>query len=266
MAKLQGAIFFYPQLINFFLFFITFNCNFYLPMMKQLLMLGFFFLSMEITCAEQGEVIDSHDNLQTTINQTIRIPLRVKNTTDKPQFYVIRKVKGDLGDTQKGYFCLNNRCLDASIEEFSKRVEPGETLFELYYTLESGIQSAQTTLKFEYFPKGNTQATQEKNVTVVVEEHPTRTHVFQSKEITMYDVYPNPIQFQAFIDYKLQSELAKAKIVIHNILGKNMGEYELTTSETRVKIEVDDLLSGVYFYTLYLDNNGILTRKLIVRK
>ncbi len=235
-------------------------------MLKQLLLLGFFVLSVGIVCAQHGEAIDPHDNIQTTINQTVRIPLRVKNNTDKPQFYVIRKVKGDLGDTQKGYFCLNNKCLDATIEEFSKRVEPGETLFELYYTLESGIQSTQTTLKFEYFPKGNAQVALEKNVTVVVEERPSRTYVFQSKEITMYDIYPNPIQFQAFIDYKLQSESVKAKIVIHNILGKNMGEYELTTSETRVKIEVDDLLPGVYFYTLYLDNNGILTRKLMVRK
>jgi hypothetical protein len=121
-------------------------------------------------------------------------------------------------------------------------------------------------LRFEYFPKGNAQAVQEKNVTVVVEERPTRTYVFQSKEITMHDVYPNPIQYQAFIDYKLHSESVKAKIIIHNILGKNMGEYELNTTENRLKIEVDDLLPGVYFYTLYLDNNGILTRKLMVRK
>ncbi|MBI3220573.1 MAG: T9SS type A sorting domain-containing protein [Bacteroidetes bacterium] len=235
-------------------------------MLKQLLLLSFFVFSSGMICAQQGETIESHDNLQTTFNQTVRIPLRVKNTTDKPQFYVIRKSKGDLGDTQKGYFCLNNHCLDASIEEFSKRIEPGETLFELYYTLESGIQSGQTSLKFEYFPKGNAQAAQEKNVTVVVEERPTRTYVFQSKEITMYDIYPNPIQFQAFIDYKLHNESVKAKIMIHNILGKNMGEYELTVAETRLKIEADDLLPGVYFYTLYLDNNGILTRKLIVRK
>lgn len=234
-------------------------------MLKQLLVLGFFVLLSGDLFA-QVEFQESHDNLLTTINQTLRIPVRIKNTSDKAQFYVIRKVKGELGDTQKGYFCLGNKCLDSSIEEFSKRLEPGETLYELYYTLESGIQATQVALKFEYFPKGNTQATQEKNVMVVVEERPTRTHVFQSKEITMHDVYPNPIQYQAFIDYKLHSESVKAKIIIHNILGKNMAEYELTTSESRVKIEVDDLLPGVYFYTLYLDNNGILTRKLMVRK
>ncbi len=235
-------------------------------MLKQLLLLGFFAFSGGWIYAQPGETIDLVDNFQTTFNQTIRIPIRVKNTSDKPQFYVIRKSKGELTDTQKGYFCLGNQCLDASIEEFSKRIEPGETLFELYYTLESGIQSTQTSLKFEFFQKGNAHAVQEKNVLVVVEERPTRTYVFQSKEIIMHDIYPNPVQYQAFIDYKLHSETIKAKIVIHNILGKIMGEYELASSENRLKIEADDLQSGVYFYTLYLDNNGMFTRKLIVRK
>ncbi len=235
-------------------------------MLKQLLLLGFFFLSSCWVYAQSGEANEAHDTFQTTYNQLLRIPIRVKNTSDKPLFYVIRKVKGELGDTQKGYFCLNNRCLDASIEEFSKRLEPGETLYELYYTLESGIQSSQSTLRFEYFPKGNVQAMQEKSVTVVVDERPLKTYVYQSKEITLHDIYPNPIQDQAFIDYKLHSETVKAKISIHNILGKVMGEYDLTVTETRIKIEADNLVPGVYFYTLYLDNNGILTRKLIVRK
>ncbi|MFN7603180.1 MAG: T9SS type A sorting domain-containing protein, partial [Bacteroidota bacterium] len=79
-------------------------------------------------------------------------------------------------------------------------------------------------------------------------------------------VYPNPVQDQAFIDYKLHTETVKAKIVVHNVLGKAMGDYELAFDDTRVKIQADDLVPGIYFYTVYLNNNGILTRKLIVRK
>jgi hypothetical protein len=45
-----------------------------------------------------------------------------------------------------------------------------------------------------------------------------------------------------------------------------MGDYDLPASETRVKIQADELISGVYFYTVYIDNSGVLTRKLIVRK
>ncbi|MBK8291991.1 MAG: T9SS type A sorting domain-containing protein [Flammeovirgaceae bacterium] len=90
--------------------------------------------------------------------------------------------------------------------------------------------------------------------------------LFQSKDITIHDVYPNPVQDHAFIDYQLHNENVKAKLVIHNILGRPLDEYELNSSETRAKIQTEEYTSGIYFYTLYLDNNGILTRKLIIRK
>lgn len=235
-------------------------------MIKHLLFLIAFVLSSEYLVSQHLEVLEGHESFQATYNQLLRIPIRVKNNTDKPQFYVIRKVKGEIGDTQKGYFCLSNNCLESSIEEFSKKIEPGETLQDLYYTFESGLQQAQTTIKFEYFPKGNTHEIQTKSVSILVEEKPNKTFVFQSKEITIHDIYPNPVQDQAFIDYKLHSDFVKAKISIHNVLGKTIADYDLPFSETRLKLSADDLLPGVYFYTVYLNNSGILTRKMMVRK
>lgn len=100
-----------------------------------------------------------------------------------------------------------------------------------------------------------------------VEEKTTRSFVFQTRDITVHDVYPNPVtDQQAYLDYRLADEGIKAKVVIHNILGSPVGEYEMNASETRVKIQSDELSSGVYFYTIYLDNIGVLTRKLVVRK
>jgi len=36
--------------------------------------------------------------------------------------------------------------------------------------------------------------------------------------------------------------------------------------ENKIKISTDELPAGVYFYTVYLNNSGVLTRKLVVRK
>ncbi|MBI3482830.1 MAG: T9SS type A sorting domain-containing protein, partial [Bacteroidetes bacterium] len=57
-----------------------------------------------------------------------------------------------------------------------------------------------------------------------------------------------------------------AKIIVHNILGRSMSEYELPIDDTRIKMVVDDFAPGVYFYTLYVNNTGVLTRKIMVRK
>ena len=152
------------------------------------------------------------------------------------------------------------------MDEFSKRVEPGETLSNLNYTLETGLVTGQITFRFEFFLRGNPLERIEHNVNVTIDERQARALVFQSREITIHDVYPNPVADQAFIDYKIHNENIKAKVVIHNILGKSMGEYELPYLETKVKILTEDLAPGIYFYSIYLDNEGVLTRKLIVRK
>jgi hypothetical protein len=216
--------------------------------------------------AQGFDLVDHQETYQAAVSETVRIPLKIKNTTDKPQFYIIRKGNNDLGGTQKGYFCLDKNCLEAGIDEFSKRIEPGETLSGLYYSLETGLITGQNNLKFEIFIRGNPQGLIQHQVNVNIDEHRAKSFVFQSKDITIQDVYPNPVTDQAFIDYKIHNESVKAKVVIHNILGSSIGDHELPNSENRIKITTDDLTSGIYFYTVYLDNNGVLTRKLIVRK
>ena len=216
--------------------------------------------------SQSFEWMDRTEAINSSISQTIKIPIKIKNTTDKAQFYIIRKGNNDLGGTQKGYFCLDKNCLEAGIDEFSKRIEPGETLSGLYYSLETGLITGQNSLKFEIFVRGNPQGLLHHQVNINIDEHRAKSFVFQSKDITIQDVYPNPVTDQAFIDYKIHNESMKAKVVIHNILGSSIGDYELPNSESRIKITTDDFTSGVYFYTVYLDNNGVLTRKLIVRK
>jgi hypothetical protein len=212
------------------------------------------------------DLIDKQENFQAGVGETLRIPLKIKNTSDKPQFYIIRKVQSDLTSTQKGYFCLDKKCLETSITEFSKRIEPGETIQQLVYTVESGMLSGQSSVKFQVFPKGSPNEIIEYSVLIAINEKTEKPVLFQSKDITIQDVYPNPVQDHAFVDYRIHNENVKAKLVIHNILGKPMNEFNLPTSETRVKLQTEEFTSGIYFYTLYLDNNGVLTRKLIVRK
>lgn len=235
--------------------------------MARRLIVLFFALTASLTSLAQAfEWADRQDNLQAGVGQTIRIPIRIRNTSDKPQFYVIRKAQGDLSSNQKGYFCLGDDCLDPGIDQFSKRIEPGETLANLFYTVETGLVTTVNTLRFEVFPKSSPALSMEQSVSIAVDEKPARSLVFQSKDISIHDVYPNPIVDQAFIDYRIYNEQLKAKVVIHNILGVAVGNYEMPVFENRVKIQADEFTSGVYFYTLYLDNVGVLTRKMVVRK
>ena len=223
------------------------------------------FLAAGTAFGQGFEIVDRQETYQAIISETIQIPLRIRNTTDKAQFYVIRKSSSEMGSSQKGYFCLGRNCLEQGTDEFTKRVEPGQTV-DLYYTLETGLVTGLANLRFEVFLRGNPQHAVEHNVGVQINEKRETNSVFRSKDITIHDVYPNPVTDQAFIDYNIHNESIKAKVVIHNILGRTMNETELPVFETKIRLSAEELTTGIYFYTLYLDNDGVLTGKLIVRK
>ncbi len=212
------------------------------------------------------DLLDRQESFQTTIGETLRIPLKIKNGSEKAQFYVVRKVQSELSTTQKGYFCLDKNCLETGITEFSKRLEPGETIQQLAFVVESGMVTGLSTVKFQVFPRSHPQDVVEYSVIINVLEKTEKPVLYQSKDITIQDVFPNPVQDHAFVDYRIHNENITAKLMIHNILGRPLNEVELPTSETRVKLQTEEFTSGIYFYTLYVDNNGVLTRKLIIRK
>jgi Secretion system C-terminal sorting domain len=234
--------------------------------MKRFLLLVFVLTTGLAASAQSLEWVDRQEHFQAGLGQTLRIPIRIKNTSDKVQFFIIKKAQGDVGSNQKAYFCVGDECLDPNVDQFSKRIEPGETISNLYFTVEAGLSTTQNSFRFEVFPKGNPTLGIEHSFSLSVDEKPLKSLVFQSKDITIHDVYPNPVVDQAYIDYRIHNEFIKAKVVIHNILGSPVGNYELPVFETKAKIQADEFTSGVYFYTVYLDNVGVLTRKLVVRK
>lgn len=200
------------------------------------------------------------------ISQTLRIPFRLKNITDKPQLAVFRLSDSDFRATQKGYFCVDNDCYDQGLTEITRRIDPGTTISNVTYVLESGLVAGQNNLVFDIFFRGVAGTRQEFPVLIHIEESGNKDIVYRSPELTLRDLYPNPVSSMAFMDYELAREEIKAKLVIHNILGSPVGELELPHAESRAKISVEELPPGVYFYTVYLDNEGVITKKLIVRR
>ena len=234
--------------------------------MLRLLLPFLFCFSLISGIAQTFEVTEVPSTLSGSISQTLKIPIKIRNTGDKPQFFIVRLSDEDLKAGQKGYFCIDGDCLESGITEFSKRIEGGVSLNGLYFMLETGIVTGQNNLHFEVFVKGNAISRQEHEVNINIDEKQPKNVVFKSKDLVVHDVYPNPVSTTAFIDYELYNEQMKAKIVIHNILGSSLGEQELPYADSRAKISAEDLTPGIYFYTIYIDNEGVTTRKLIVRR
>ena len=200
------------------------------------------------------------------IGETVKVPLQLTNNTDKPISLLIRRIGANLGGTQKNYLCPENNCQDQQIQDFTIRLEPRETLNNFLIALEAGLADGASSVKYLVINRYNPAETMEFDLNFSVSERSDRESVFSDPHIVLHDIYPNPIVDFAFINYEMTNDEVKAKIIIHNILGNLIDEYDLPSAENRVKIRAESMSAGIYFYTLYLDNEGVITRKLIVKK
>lgn len=234
--------------------------------MKRFLLLAILIFPVGLVFGQGFEVVSLQDSYKGLIGETVKAPVRFKNNSDKTIILIVRKVSAQLGSTQKSFFCMGNDCFDSKIEDYIIKVEPGQVQSSLQVAIEAGLVPGVSSVRYVVFSKSNSGHTVEFDVNFTVEEKDEKQSIFLSKDITIKDIYPNPVLDDAFVDYNLTSDRMKAKIVVHNILGNTVGEYSLPAGENIVRIKIDDVSAGIYFYTLYLNNESVYTRKMMIRK
>lgn len=234
-------------------------------MRRLLLAVGFSFASLALA-AQNFEIAGLEDSYKGSVGEVIQAPVRIKNNFDKPITLVIKRIETQIGSSQKNFFCPDNYCLDQRTDTYTVRLEPGETLQRFAIGLEAGLTEGFSSVKYQVFNKANPSDVTLLDINFVVEGKQEKGHIYSSPLITIHDLYPNPVVTSARIDYDIHQEHVKAKIIIHNILGSPLSAYDLLASQNSLKIEADQLNTGIYFYTLYVNNESVLTRKLMVKK
>lgn len=235
--------------------------------MKKLLLLACGLLVAVFSNAQSFEITGRQESYRGFIGELLTAPLSIKNVSQKPITLIIRPAGSQIGGTQRFFICPTGRCeTDQVNDALTIRLEPGQVFSNWSVALEGGLVPITSIARYRVTNLSNPAETAELEYTFIVEERPTRSEIFQSRHITIHDVYPNPVTDFATINYRLHTETVRAKIVIHNILGSRLEEFELPFLENQVKIKATELSGGIYFYTLYLDNEGVMTRKLIVKK
>ncbi|MEM6522830.1 MAG: T9SS type A sorting domain-containing protein [Bacteroidota bacterium] len=236
--------------------------------MKKVALTFTFCFLCAISLAQNFEVISGNTNFEGTIGEKIKAPISIKNTSDRPIQIIFRRIEKVIGSSQKNYFCWDKECYETTTDEIplSKRINPGETSDKFESILEAGLVAGISSVKYLIYDRDDPANAIEYEVNYTVEEDLGSNTIFSSPEIIINEVYPNPVREFAIIDYNLHKEDVKAKIILHNVLGSVVGEFDLSYFETKLKINTEEFNPGVYFYTLHLDNDGVLTKKLIIRK
>lgn len=89
--------------------------------------------------------------------------------------------------------------------------------------------------------------------------------LFSSDKLTVSNIYPNPADDFASIDYVISSQVGEAKITFYNVLGNEMKEEVLDKDQRKVRISTREWNNGIYLYQLSSEGKSLVTKKLLVR-
>jgi len=79
------------------------------------------------------------------------------------------------------------------------------------------------------------------------------------------DVYPNPTSHSVSIDYNFPHEVTGADVKIMNMLGVVVKQQKIILHNSSLTMDVSEMESGIYFYSVFINEELLSTKKLVVR-
>ena len=87
---------------------------------------------------------------------------------------------------------------------------------------------------------------------------------FDEKNVGL-NVYPNPVSTQLNISYSIEGSVNNARVDVYDVLGQKINTYKLNNNKGQLNIDVEHLNSGVYFYTIKVNEKMIRTERVMVK-
>jgi hypothetical protein len=225
-------------------------------------------LFLNINSFSQSFKIDSDQKHMGSVGSEVKAVLTIRNLTNKPLQLQIKRINSQLGSSQNSYFCWGDDCIKDQSNAFSssKTIEARGLSSKFTSVLEAGLVETNSAVKYLIYNVNNPADSIIHEVSYVIEDQNLKKILFHNKDIQISNIYPNPVANFAFFNYTLSAKKKEAKIVIHNVLGSIIAEYDLPHDDSRIKISTNELNSGVYFYTIKVDNDNLITKKLIIKR
>lgn len=218
--------------------------------------------------AQSLQIVETPASYNVKIGEEVSTTIKIKNLSAEPVNILVRRNNEKLGSSQETYFCWGGDCKekDADVTYVSQVIQPGQILETFTSVLETGLDETSSAVTYTFYNRDDPSDFVEFNLNYEVKEQVSRGNLYTSEAITMSDIYPNPVSDVAYMDYVATNEELEAKVVLHNILGSIVSEYKLNPRERELKIFTSDLKPGVYFYTVYVDSEGKVTKKLVIKR
>jgi hypothetical protein len=89
--------------------------------------------------------------------------------------------------------------------------------------------------------------------------------LFSNEKLTVSNIYPNPANDYATVDYVITGNVNDVSMSFYNLLGHEVAAFDLDKSDRKLKVQTTSWDSGLYLYQLVVDGKKVVTKKLLVR-
>lgn len=235
---------------------------------------------ISVTTYSFGQSLRLYNGATDITNTTITIPITantsqandidIHNITSSPVNFKIRRtiVSPPLDSNCSVYFCTGITCYSPS----TNAVYTGNNAVTLNgNTNLTGSQGLiahfdvgpsccdNTYIKYQAFVVGVTGDT----ATFTIHYSCASGINDLKKSGSISNAYPNPANSLIAINYEVNDN-TNGKIIIYDMLGKQVKEFTITDKQGIAKINVADLNAGIYFYSFVIDGKAIATKKLVI--
>ncbi len=215
---------------------------------------------------ENGAEIDVNGELSNDLFYEIVAHARVKNNTDRNVSVLVERVTIDTVAGSLNQFCW--------VQCFAPWVDISPSAFEI----PASDTTPEETFSGHYLPQGKLGVTKlaykffvdtepNDSVSMVVNFRITPASVESWKESVKFgNAYPNPASSLVSFEFDIPEFSGDARIKIFNLLGQSLAEKKIDQKSGIVNIPVDHLKEGVYFYSLVIEDQNVVSKKLIIRR
>ncbi|MCX6271131.1 MAG: T9SS type A sorting domain-containing protein [Bacteroidetes bacterium] len=205
------------------------------------------------------------------VNGDMWIPLEqkiyVKNNSTSPMEIMMKKVIIDTIPGSMNYFCWASSCYPSTTYESPSGtvIQPGVTNTvdgSAHYDAQGHIGIS----KIRYVLFKNHATEDSASLTVYWNAGYVGIDETLPFGIRFSPAYPNPATNQVSFTYNFPSgTLLPAKVQLTNLLGEVVKTVNIDDNQGKLVLPLDNLHSGIYFYSLLVKEQSLITRKLIVR-
>ena len=194
----------------------------------------------------------------------------ITNTGSTPMNVLVRFEEVSAGPTNSGhYFCWAICYSEGAVtdgfvtpSQHALTIDAGASTTNFYSDYVPNGTVGMATYRYTFYDQTNpTDAT---SIDITFDTQNVGIEELEVGSNAISESYPNPASNVAKVNYSVTPTAESAAVVVYSMLGAKVKEVRLEENQGTLTLDVASLPSGMYFYSLVVDDKAISTKKMLV--